>query len=423
MLQIKKKQKLKETISKLTMVAKKKSEAERKKSEQRKMNKRNQPKGIRAKRLGMITFWLLFGFMFLVTLVNVFSSSDVSSQNEAQMEKNKLYDNEGLEFAKEFVYQYFTWQTDQFGKDRRIHNLKPYFLSGIDEMGGIIYDDTWSSSIDKRDIVLKDVQKISDSQARYIFKVKFTLKAKTDAKNTPTPEFHNFDEVLKDEKKIKVINGYKVKVNEKYISVPVYYNKEKDRFAIFDLPSFTYVKEDSLDEEYENQLEKLDVVSDVYVEQNVTAFLNTFFEAYTRDGRDKLNYILEDERHQDGLGGTMQFIKIQESKLYNADKNNNKFIADVLVVLRDSGTNFEFVNKYLLVIKRADQRYVVESLNDEKAVNKLIKKYLKEIESEDALNKTETEPEKESEENQDFNYQEAVESNESELEEMIEGER
>ena len=62
-----------------------------------------------------------------------------------------------------------------------------------------------------------------------------------------------------------------------------------------------------------------------------------------------------------------------------------------------------------------DQRYVVESLNDEKAVNEIVDKYLAEIESETTNALTE-EPEQEVE--QDFNYQEEMEQDpDSELEE------
>lgn len=412
---MRKKKKNKELLKKTVDVIKKASEAERKKSEEKKLKKKNKPKGMKARRLGMITFWFLFSFMFLVTMVNIFSAEGDTNQ-EVQVEKNKLFDNEGLEFAKEFVYQYFTWTTDKFGRERRAYNLERYFMDGLDDLGGIIYNNEWASSTDKRDITLVDVQEISDSQARYIFKVKFTLKSKTDAKDTPKPDDNlSFEETLKEERKMKVVNGYNVKVNEKYISVPVYYNQEKDRFAIFDLPSFTYVKEGKLDDQIENNLANLDMLSDTYVESNVIAFLNTFFESYSKDGRDKLNYILEDERHQDGLNGSMEFVEIKDAKIYNADENNNKFIADTQVILRDPSTKFEFTNKYLLVIKRVDQRYVVESLNDEKAVNEIVDKYLAEIESETTNALTE-EPEQEVE--QDFNYQEEMEQDpDSELEE------
>ncbi|RKJ17791.1 conjugal transfer protein, partial [Butyricicoccus sp. 1XD8-22] len=219
-------------------IVKKTSDAELKKSEEKKKIKNSKPKGMGARRLGMITFWLLFSFMFLVTTISIFGGDDSSSLNETEVERNKLFDNEGLEFAKDFVYEYFTWTTDKHSRDKRMANLDRYLMEGLDDLGGIIYNKDWASSIDKRDIVLKDVQKINDKQARYIFKVKFTLKSKTDEKNTNIDtEKLSFEEYLTEERKMKVINGYKTKVNEKFISVPVYYDEEVNRFAVFSLPS------------------------------------------------------------------------------------------------------------------------------------------------------------------------------------------
>ncbi|MEN1969688.1 conjugal transfer protein [Lentibacillus sp. N15] len=402
---MKKKKEKKKLFKKSIDVIRKTSEAERKKSEEKKKEKKNKPRGMTAKKTGMIIFWTLFLFMFLVTMVNIFGVSSVPAKEENKA--SKLMDNEGLEFAKEFVYQYFTWSTDNYGRDRRIHDLDRYFLDGIDDLGGIIFDKKWSSSIDKRDIVLKDIQEINHKLARYIFKVKFTLKSPTDAKNTGSKKHMDFEETLKEERKMRVVDGYNVKVNEKFISVPIYYNKDTDKFAVYTLPSFTYVSESKMDDQVKNNLSKLDTLSDTYVENNIKAFLETFFESYTKDGKDKLNYILEDERHQNGLNGTMEFSKIQDSKIYLADDNNNKFIVDSEVVLKDPSTKFEFANKFTLVIKRVDQRYVIESLNDEKSVNEIVDKYLEEKGSDDADNQGSVEEAK------DFNYQDELVSEEN----------
>lgn len=404
---------LKKTIN----IIKKSSEAEAKKNEEKRIEKKSKPKGMGAKRLGMITFWLLFSFMFLVTMVTIIGNNNEPVNNEISVEKNKLYENEGLEFARDFVYHFFTWKTDKHGEERRRETLKPYFLNDIDELGGIIYDDEWESSIDKRDIVLKDVQEINEKQARYIFKVKFTQRSKTDEKDTKiNPDKLSFKELIKEERKMKVINGYKTKISEKYISVPVYYNENLNRFAVFDLPSFTYIKEDEINLRLVNNLDELNIVTDQFVENNVRAFLNTFFESYTKDGKDKLSYILEDERHQNGLNGTMLFSEVKEAQIYHADENNNRFIVNSKVLLEDPSTKFEYINKFLLVIKRVDQRYVVESLNDEKYVSELIDKYIeKTTNSNDLNNELEV---NDNDELEDFNYQDVSENNELNYEDI-----
>ena len=56
-------------------IFKKSSENEKRKKEIRKREKKSKPKGYRAKKLGAITFWVLFLFMLLIVFVNVFSSN------------------------------------------------------------------------------------------------------------------------------------------------------------------------------------------------------------------------------------------------------------------------------------------------------------------------------------------------------------
>ncbi|RKJ38062.1 hypothetical protein D7X33_37345, partial [Butyricicoccus sp. 1XD8-22] len=80
---------------------------------------------------------------------------------------------------------------------------------------------------------------------------------------------------------------------------------------------------------------------------------------------------------------------------------NNRFIVDSEVILRDPATKFEFSNKYMLVIKRKDQRYVVESLNDEKHVDAIIQDYIDSLGIEESSDNND----QVKNEDEDFNYQ------------------
>lgn len=376
------KSKNKKGLKKVSNIIKKSLDDEKRKKDIKKKKQQSKPKGVGAKRLGMVAFWLLFGFMILVVFVNLFNGGSAQNSSGASFERNKLLDHEGIEFAKSFVHDYFNWTTDKHGKDRLENNLKPYFLNGIDSLGGIIYNREWSSFLDKRDIHLMDIQELGSNRVRYVFKVKLTMKSETDLEDTEIDwEKLSFHDVLAEEEKVQVIDGYKVKTTEKYISVPVYYSVENNKFAIYDLPSFTFVNEERLDESMKSDLSKLRTLSDIYAENNINAFLDTFFESYSKDTRDKLSYILEDERHQDGLAGTMEYSSIKNSRIYLTDDNHNRFIVSADVILQEPTTGNEFMSNYLVVVKRSDQRYVVESLNDEKYVSELVKKYISEKES------------------------------------------
>lgn len=380
----KKKMDKKKLVKDVARVIKKTSDHEKKKSDEKKKLKQSRPKGMMARRAGMFTFWILFSFMFIVTMANVFGGGDVTYDEALNRERNKLLDGEGVEFARSFVHDYFNWDIGKHGENDLRMRVSPYLMENLNELAGIQYDDKWMSQVDKRNIELKDVQEIDKNKARFVFKVKLTMKSPTTEKDTVFDEEElSFEEVVQAKNKVYVKNGFKVKDMVKYISVPVYYDEETDTFAVFDLPSFTYVDEKGTKEPFTTRISELQVISDAYIENNINSFLTTFFTSYSKDSKDKLSYILEDERHVNGLQGTMEFSKINESKIYEIDENHNRFLVDVTVEMVEPTTKYKFDNKYLVVIKRKDQRYVVESLNDEKYVYELVEKYLEQFEKED----------------------------------------
>lgn len=380
----KKKMDKKKLVKDVARVIKKTSDHEKKKSDEKKKLKQSRPKGMMARRAGMFTFWILFSFMFIVTMANVFGGGDVTYDEALNRERNKLLDGEGVEFARSFVHDYFNWDIGKHGENDLRMRVSPYLTENLNELAGIQYDDKWMSQVDKRNIELKDVQEIDKNKARFVFKVKLTMKSPTTEKDTVFDEEElSFEEVVQAKNEVYVKDGFKVKDMVKYISVPVYYDEETDTFAVFDLPSFTYVDEKGTKEPFTTRISELQVISDAYIENNINSFLTTFFASYSKDSKDKLSYILEDERHVNGLQGTMEFSKINESKIYEIDENHNRFLVDVTVEMVEPTTKYKFDNKYLVVIKRKDQRYVVESLNDEKYVYELVEKYLEQFEKED----------------------------------------
>lgn len=408
-----------EILKTIGRIIKKSSDAEKKKSEEKKKIKQSKPKGLMARRMGMFAFWAMFLFMFLVTVVSVFGGGSAGYDQTEKNERTKLMENEGVEFAKSFVHEYFNWNIGKHGEDDLEMRISPYLLADLDPLAGIGYNREWSSSVDKRDIVLKDVQEIDKNKARFIFKVKITMKSPTEEKDTKIDEERlSFEDVLKEKSKVRVVDGYKVKEMTKYISVPVYYNEELDRFAVFELPSFTYVDEEKMYDDVKTEFYKLQTLSDTYTENNVNSFLTTFFESYSKDNKDKLSYILEDKKHVNGLNGTMQFSKINRSTIYIIDDNHDRFLVDVEVEMIEPTTKYTFNNKYLVVVKRKDQRYVVESLNDEKYVYDLIEKYLKQFESEEESSIT-TETNTPEDSNTEYEYE--GEKSNDELNDIING--
>src|SRR5690625_1528980 len=232
------------TFKRIKRVFKKKSDEEVEKRNEKKAVKRNKPRGMTAKRVGMITFWLLFSFMFFVVAINFVGSSSNGIEYDRIESKNDLFTSEGVEFTKDFVKDYFTWDIDKHAKDIRKHRLKPYFISSFDKLDELVFDREWASVAKKEDITLKDIQFINEQEARYTFHVKFRMEKPTDKKDTKIDyDKLSFEEILEKENEVIVKNGKKIKQAEKYIDIPVYLS-EKNEFAVSDVPDFTYFEID-----------------------------------------------------------------------------------------------------------------------------------------------------------------------------------
>jgi len=365
-------------------IFKKSFENEKRKKEIRKHEKKSKPKGYRAKRLGAITFWMLFLFMLLIVFVNVFSVSGKSnSTNELdEANTNKAISAEGIEFSKSFVSAYFTWNATNEKRSDRIERLAYYLPEKLTEQA-VASDKKWNSAIARENIVLKEVEDLKDSKARITFQVKVVFEkpsiqeAKKDDKSADKP--------AAEPEKVKTV---------KYISVPVFYDEDENRYIVYELPSFSYVDEKNVDKSLDPETDGLKSVADGST-QNIKAFLETFFEAYANDSKDKLTYIVEDPQHQNGLNQTMDFVRLKSTEIFEGKRANEKVIRTE-VVLAEPETGIEFNSTYFLVVEEKEMRYTVLLVNDKKYIDDLKqkKKVDEESRGESGLNEDQPQMEK-----------------------------
>src|SRR5690625_4279702 len=109
------------------------------------------------------------------------------------------------------------------------------------------------------------------------------MEKPTDKKDTKIDyDKLSFEEILEKENEVIIKNGKKIKQAEKYIDIPVYLS-EKNEFAVSDVPAFTYFEKEQVEDERENVLDALETVKDSFVEDNVVAFLETFYECRSEE--------------------------------------------------------------------------------------------------------------------------------------------
>ncbi|MFC3041616.1 conjugal transfer protein [Virgibacillus xinjiangensis] len=296
------------------------------------------PKTFRMRKLGAVTFWLLFSFMFLVVLVTITSdtNSAQSNQGQAQVELNPATKPEAIQFAKGFARDYFTWKSDDEGWEDRQERLSRYLADGLDGQAGLVTEGLeWNSSV--QGVHLRQVDEVTDRKAHIIFHVSMQMKK---------------------EKETEAIS--------KYFAVPVVYNGSS--YGVYELPFITHVVEETDVKIEENRYQTtLTSVKDNTEVENIESFLDTFFSSYVEDSEDQLSYILTDEEYQNGLHGALDFVEVNNAEVYEG-KRDNQFIVITEATFKEPELNTAFRAVYKLVVEKKDGHYVVSKLNAEKQI-------------------------------------------------------
>ncbi|MGG0545246.1 conjugal transfer protein [Priestia aryabhattai] len=318
------------------------------KAKVRKGVKQKKPRGYRSRAFGRVVFWVAFGFMFLVVITNVFSSETVESKSESvEVKENMAAGQEGVQYAKNFASQYFTWQkgdNDDWIEDRQ-NRLKPFLVKGLDENGGLnVSKMEWSSTIDKMNLVKIEEKGVNKAFITLYISSKFSKKTKT-------------EEVVKkdDKEEKKEVEKEETKPFVQYFVIPVTY--QNDTFGVYQLPKYTNVKEQTKVEPEERR---------GLTEYNgnrgkVESFLNTFFTSYSQDDSNKLSYMVEDGTHIQGLNGKMKFISIHNTDIKTDKEGNIQTFSTIELQDQETGTIVQ--SDYSLVITKKQGRFLVKEIN------------------------------------------------------------
>jgi len=112
--------------------------------------------------------------------------------------------------------------------------------------------------------------------------------------------------------------------------------------------------------------------------------METFFEAYANDAKDKLTYIVEDPKHQNGLNKTMDFVSLKNTDVFEGKTVSEKIVRTE-VVLAEPNTGIEFISTYILVLVENEMRYTVLFINNKQYIDELKDKKKAEAEIEKGM--------------------------------------
>ncbi|GLY12702.1 conjugal transfer protein [Bacillus badius] len=383
-------------FEKLKDIVLKINQNEKRKAENRKKEKSQRPRGYRSRKAGVVAFWITLAFMFLFVLVNVGGNDKKESANVsgAVIKAEKATSAEAIEFAKSFLSHYLTWNSESSDIEERAEKMGFYTTEDLARELANVKDDHWNSALSRESILLKNIKNLGGNKALLTFQtnVAFTKTEEglrkevqqLSAKQQPTtntassaepaapviPTTENFGAgslavAVTDKGVVKSIT------KKKFISVPVFYDEDTQRYIVYEIPAFTNFDESPNKENIESETAGLIEVTGVEVQEEID-FLNTFFESFANDPPEKLSYFLEDKTYQNGLNHTMRFEKVEESHLYEGKTKNEKIVL-AKVAFSEPDTGIMLHSQYTLVIKQKEDRFVVTHMNDLKYMKEVLK--------------------------------------------------
>lgn len=340
-----------ETLEQVNMVWDKFANKESKKKEK---VKSSTPKGYTMRRTGAVIGWCVILSAGIFSYTNIVKEDATAKEIKApvihEKKENPATSQASVQFAKDFVSVYFTWNTEDEGKKNRKEQLSKYLAVGLDEDAGLNMDQIKTVSVFK-DSKIKSIDDIGQNKAKIVLTVTYEITTAPAPKAQTPPQAPGAKPAPPSQPPEK-------KEATKTIVVPVQY--DGNSYGVYDLPTFTTVQEKTtLIADEENKMKK---ATSTLAIQNISNFLNTFFESYSQDGKDKLSYILEDSKYQDGLQKSMNFVKVEESTVYEG-KNKNQYIVDCSVEFADPVSQSQFLTNYRLTVEQRDDHYVVTKIN------------------------------------------------------------
>ncbi|MBA2176889.1 conjugal transfer protein [Halobacillus locisalis] len=311
-----------------------KEEKDRKKKEKLVSGK---PKGYAARKIGVLSFWTLFAFMFLVVFATMFSNSSKGSVDIEKLiedQESIVTSQEAVSFGKSFSRDYFTWTADREGIVDRRERLKPYLAGHIVADAGLSTGSLEQDSI-VRDISLRKIDEVNDDIAMITYLVKYELQQKELSEK-------------------KVLES---KQAEHFFVVPVAFDGQT--FGVYELPKFTYVEEETTVGDV--SLAGLDRVENA-VASRVDDFLYTFFPSFASDPQENLNYLLKSDDVTNGLKGDLAFVDVKSSDVRQKGENGDLFVF-AEVAFEDEETGLSYTTDYELSIAENDGRFVVSGID------------------------------------------------------------
>jgi hypothetical protein len=323
------------------------------------MKKREYPQTVYRKKVMKGVFWIAFTLVLFLSLVAIIrvgkANGDPSAKKTLQsqpIEKDNVAVREGAQsFAQNFALDYFDWQNTDEGKKKRLDRLEPYLAKGVDPQAGLGFEGMeWNSSLAKSQVW--NVEETGKDSANITLHLQQTLK------KAVAVEPDGEDTSKKTDPKKLVQKEETTALSEKYWVVPV--KAVGESFVVSNVPYYVAApkKADWVVPSFD--LEEGQIKSKK-MQEDVTAFLNTFFKVYSTGTQDELSYYSKGHSIQT-MNGILTFQRVKGAIIKKGDSDHD-YVVLTTAVFQENQSKAQVIYPYEIHVVKEDRWLVKEIQN------------------------------------------------------------
>lgn len=293
-----------------------------------KTSKQNKVKTIHlgTHKKSVLFLWLLLIGSFSFGLYKNFTAIDTHIIHETTIIEPMLVDTHAIEsFTLNFIQEYYTWENNKEAIEQRPERINRYLTSELQELNvdTIRTDIPTSSSVSDRKIW--QIQAIDEQNFEVIYSVTQ-----------------------------RITEGEENKYSTSSYRITVHQDETADLVITTNPTIWTTPQTSDFQPEFfenDNSIEEA-------LQQEIIAFLETFFKLYPNASSSELTYYMAENT----LPMINKELIFSELIYPSIQKKEQQYIVKVAIRYLDSETKSEIVSQYQLVLKKADNWKIVAQL-------------------------------------------------------------
>ncbi|ETC92021.1 conjugative transposon protein [Enterococcus faecalis PF3] len=271
----------------------------------------------------VLALWLLLSCSLAFGVYKNFTAIDQHTTHEKVVIKEKVVNTSGVEsFTEDFVKEYFSWKNNKEAIEKRMSNLEQYLTeNGLALIQDMVRADIPTSS-EVQSVKILDVEKHSEE-----FVVSFLVEQQiTEGKKTQS-----------------ISSAYRVTIFE----------DENRNHIVTSLPTMIGKPDKT---KYEARQVENDSEIDAKTTEEITEFLETFFNLYPAASEKELEYYVENKAIQP-INSNLKFIELVNPIF---QKKGNKIQGELCIKYLNNTTKVSSTFQYTLFLKKFKNWKIVD---------------------------------------------------------------